>query len=616
MSEEMKLKRRAFVSCVASLWPLAALRPQAARAAAAARKVTVSCPTATLEEFRRLTDLCVELGVTHVDITDDLPRSRWQWELDLNDPYANWSMGRAMLFKIAVPEALRAWIPADYARRATDIITRRGEILRKLGLKASYSGAEPMWLPDGVYAAHPDWRGPRVQYVARARRDYWAPCVDRPEVLAMYRKAVADVCRMAPFEEFTFLTNDSGAGICWHPHLAYYAGINGPEWCKDRPLADRIQGFMAALQAGARDAGLEADIRIAGQTQAAGKERPARGAGVARNLFPVIGIPQPFAFAEQLEDVFADPEADWRFSIPSGVGGGGWGVAGAVVSASASFDLVREFRKQPAKGAVARIQTLSTVAAHEVGPEAGPFLLRTWECIGRAVDSIKQLANGGPILVLGSVHQRWLVRPLVPYPLQLKPEEKDYYRKFQFQARTEEHAANLMDCQSTYIIYGPAGTWLAGRLFEDAILNLEAAREALKGAMANAAGTARDNLTALDLRLQALVFVIQNAIYTSRYQEFLDRFLPGAISQPDRLHLAYGGLQYAVPAEGIKIVEADIENTRKFIELLKSSSVPIISTAPTRQEEDVFTYGPDLIDQLQRKIDISYRHLPDHLKLL
>jgi hypothetical protein len=603
MSEEMKMKRRAFVSCIASLWPLATLRPQAARAAAAARKVAVSCPTATLEEFRRLTDLCVELGVTHVNITDDLPRSRWQWELDLSDPYANWSMGQAMLFKIAVPEALRTWIPADYARRATDIITRRGEILQKLGLKASYSAAEPMWLPDGVYAAHPEWRGPRVQHAARAKRDYWAPCIDRPEVLAMYRKAVAEVCRMAPFEEFTFLTNDSGAGICWHPHLAYYAGVNGPEWCKDRPLADRIQGFMAALQAGARDAGLEADIRIGGTSAsgetphilAAGKERPTRAAGVGR-LFPVIGISQPFAFAEQLEDVFADPEANWRFNIPS-------------VSSFACFDLVREFRKQPAKGAVARIQTLSTVAAHEVGPGAGPFLLRAWESIGRAVDSIKFLAAGGQILILGSVHQRWLVRPLVPYPLQLKPEEKDYYRKFQFQARTEEHAANLMDCQSTYIIYGSAGTSLAGRLFEDAIVNLEAAREALKGAMANAAGTARDNLTALDLRLQALVFVIRNAIYTSRYQEFLDRFLPGAISQPDR-H------PNAVPADGIKIVEADIENTKGFIALLKSTSVPIIGTAPTRQQEDVFTYGPDLIDQLQRKIDISYRHLPDHLKLL
>jgi hypothetical protein len=591
MSEEMKIRRRAFVSGVASLWPLATLRPQAAQAAAAARKVTVSCPTATLEEFRRLTDLCVELGVTHVNITADLPRSRWQWELDLNDPYPNWSMGNAMLFKIAVPDALRAWIPMEYAKRATDLITGRGEILRKLSLKASYSGADPMWLPEGVYAAHPDWRGPRVQYVARAKRDYWAPCVDRPEVLAMYRKAVAEVCRMAPFEEFSLLTNDSGAGICWHPRLAEYAGINGPEWCKDRPLAGRDQGFMAALQAGARDASLEADIRIAGQALAA---RPTREAG-GRTQVPVIGIPQPFAFAEQLEDVFANPEADWRFTIPS-------------VSSFASLDLVREFRKKPAKGAVARVQTLSTVAAHEAGPEAGPFLLRAWECIGRAADSIKHIAAGGPILVLGSVHQRWLVRPLVPFPLQLKPEEKDYYRKFQFQAQTEEQAANLMDCQSTYIVYGAAGTWLAGRLWADAIHNIEAARDALRAGLA-VAGPARDNLTALDFRLQALVLTIQNAIYTSQYQEFLDRFLPGVMSQPDRQH------GYAVPADGIKIVEADIENTKKFIALLKSSPVPIIHTAGTRQEEDIFTYGPDLIEQLQRKIDISYRHLPDHLKL-
>ena len=57
------------------------------------------------------------------------------------------------------------------------------------------------------------------------------------------------------------------------------------------------------------------------------------------------------------------------------------------------------------------------------------------------------------------------------------------------------------------------------------------------------------------------------------------------------------------------------QKTEKFIALLKSSPVSIVNTAGTPQEEDVFTYGPDLIDQMQRKIDISYRHLPDHLKL-
>jgi hypothetical protein len=55
------------------------------------QKVIFTCPTNSMEEFRRLTTQAAELGATHVAISD-LPKSRWQWELDLSDPYPNWGM--------------------------------------------------------------------------------------------------------------------------------------------------------------------------------------------------------------------------------------------------------------------------------------------------------------------------------------------------------------------------------------------------------------------------------------------------------------------------------------------------------------------------------------------
>lgn len=55
------------------------------------------------------------------------------------------------------------------------------------------------------------------------------------------------------------------------------------------------------------------------------------------------------------------------------------------------------------------------------------------------------------MLYLGCVQQRWLTRPFVPFPEELKPEDRDYYRKFLFQARTEEHANNLADLQAAQI---------------------------------------------------------------------------------------------------------------------------------------------------------------------
>jgi hypothetical protein len=76
----------------------------------------------------------------------------------------------------------------------------------------------------------------------------------------MYRKAVAELCRQAPIESFSFLTNDSGGGICWSVSL--YPGQNGPAWCQSRPYGSRVVGFLSTVQAGAKDAGLEADVSI------------------------------------------------------------------------------------------------------------------------------------------------------------------------------------------------------------------------------------------------------------------------------------------------------------------------------------------------------------------
>jgi len=104
-------------------------------------------------------------------------------------------------------------------RRILQIVKERCAILKELGMKAAFFGKEPAWLPEAVYQAHPEWRGPRCEHPRRARNTYYAPCIDQPEVLAMYRKAVAELCRQAPIETFSLLTNDSGGGICWSVSL-------------------------------------------------------------------------------------------------------------------------------------------------------------------------------------------------------------------------------------------------------------------------------------------------------------------------------------------------------------------------------------------------------------
>ena len=42
----------------------------------------------------------------------------------------------------------------------------------------------------------------------------------------MYVRTIGELCKVAPFELFQLMTNDSGGGLCWAEGL--YPGKNGP----------------------------------------------------------------------------------------------------------------------------------------------------------------------------------------------------------------------------------------------------------------------------------------------------------------------------------------------------------------------------------------------------
>ena len=608
------------------------------------RKAILSSHTRTPEEFERLADLALELGFTHV-VVSPLPKPRWQLRLDSSDPYPQWGLRYPSIFNVGMPEELGDWLSREHSQRCMELLAKRGEILKRRGLKAAFGGCDPMWFPEAAYQAHPEWRGPRCEHPARAKRPYHAPCIDHPEILAMYRAAVTRMCRAAPIELFELKANDSGAGICWSETL--YPGPNGPEHCRHRSYAQRVVGFLAAIQDGARDAGLCAQVEINFRTTPAesemawphllegqvvgGKDHHGRIARVgvgfctylgrgtgktvtgpgpnvicatfgnysyASHTYPVVDIPQLSLYAEQLQrHVGAD--ADLLVYLPS-------------VHCAELIDLVRGFRKRPFDCRQAGTKAIAAVAEQRVGAAAAPMLLEAWEHIRRAVDeSLSQIQYGGPLFTLGAVSQRWLVRPLVPFPFQLTPDEKDYYRKHQFQARSEEQAADLMDLQGVYLIRGADGTRQATVLLDSAIDQLQAARSSLRQALpACTDAAARRDVTVLDLRLAALICVTRNAIQTAKYQEFLDRCGPTA---KDRQPIS--GRVDGIPGEASRIIEADIENTKELIALLESAPAPLLDTASEKPEEDVFTLGPDLVEQLRKKIQLTLAHRADHRRL-
>ena len=116
----------------------------------ALQRVSVEAPTKNLTEYRELASFAKDIGATHLGACQVEP-SLWQWdEYGRTDPYPNWSMHRPSIFKFVVPPELAPYIPADYAKRNLDTLKARFAILTEFGLKATFDGMEPAYLPETI----------------------------------------------------------------------------------------------------------------------------------------------------------------------------------------------------------------------------------------------------------------------------------------------------------------------------------------------------------------------------------------------------------------------------------------------------------------------------------
>ena len=67
----------------------------------------------TLADFERDAQKARSAGATHM-MFSQLEKSRWIWERERSDPYPNWGMLSAAVFKIIVPAELKGHLPEDF----------------------------------------------------------------------------------------------------------------------------------------------------------------------------------------------------------------------------------------------------------------------------------------------------------------------------------------------------------------------------------------------------------------------------------------------------------------------------------------------------------------------
>lgn len=567
--------------------------------------------TDSLEDFRQMALKAKEMGATHV-MAAQMPRSRWMWEKDLNDPYPNWSMGHAQLFKLVCPPELKEFLPQDHIAECFNLFKARCDILKEIGLKPALFSNEPFWLPEEVYRAHPAWRGARCDHPRRSRKPYYSPCVDNPEVLAMYKYAVKVLCQETGLDYMQFMSNDSGGGLCWS--TGTYAGPNGPESCKNRSMADRVAGFVDALTEGGKEAGVDIVVHFnsdipfkakeIGVATACPKLKDNQIVNTMNNKNevvissimdlgypgrPVKKLPEPVTLVK-----FARRAVDCETPITL--------VGMPRSDFDEAWEIYRQVLLQKPVSIADCFKVLKDAAAAIVGDQLAGKLVDVWYSIDEAFDHLSH--TGLDLIMYGCQHQRWINRPFVLFPAELAEEDRAYYRKYQFQALTEERTYDLLDMQGIEGVRGFTATFMLSETMQKAIRSVDQAVAGVQELLA-ATGDARFDM--LRKRLIAEKCFFKNIIHAARFQELVDRT---DFETPPRCELRWPTRNDGRIEEFQNITRAEIDNMYELISVLEGNLEEII-LCTTPEKEDIFRYSTNFIDQLRRKAEIMLEHMND-----
>ena len=574
----------------------------------------INTDNSDLAKFEENVKIAKELGATHILVTEVL-KSRWIWEEDLSDPYPNWGMLNSALFKIVLPDILKGYIPEDYVKKNLEIVKKRSQILKKYGLKAWAYFCDPFYLPEAFYRDYPEWRGARCDHPRRARRAYFSPCVDNKDVLKAYSDAMKKLCEIADIEYVYLHSNDCGSGLCWSHGL--YAGANGPEKCRHISMADRVLGFFNAFKEGAKEAGK--DMYIEANAKIGVKEIDSEMENVYKflsdkmavnfktntgkplsslidlnyefTIAPVKKIMQPIALLDQLEKAYESKTDIIR-------------VVYLDDDLNTTYKLISEYFKKPVTGASDKYKLLDKLAMEYAGKDH-KLLLQAWIDINDGLRFLADTFMEG--FTWTSINQRLINRPFVLFQNELTSEEKDYYQKYQFQATTLENSYDLLNNQGSGFVKGYYAVWMASRLLDKAIEKWESA-----SSIFNKLSASNKQFELEKDRMRVLICFANNYQNAINFQELVDE--TNFDETPD--------LSLRWPNEGDNrllkyesLVRKEIDNMYELISLIKNRENEMLVLSPSNEDEDIFWLSPDIVNQLNRKIETMQNHFLDGKRL-
>jgi len=582
-----------------------------------------------LNEFRTYAQIAARLkryGNVQVDLGVLAERNPVH-TVSVRSPWHQYGAYMATEWAFFPPPKLAPYLPAEWVARNRELLLAKVAILKELKLDAVFSGTNTQMLPESFFRQYPHLRGPRVDNPIRSGQAAFSWCVDQPETLEMIEWMTAELKRNAPMvQAIEAWNNDSGSGICWL--RALYPGPNGPDFCRGRDPGERVRGLLEAMDRGARKGGgpvriveagnfptedvariqpllpSYASLRLGGTSPATEESRIVVKSRVGE-AYPVRGIIDVAALLETLERI-SDPEVrevdintcqSWYFRTDEPI---------SVVERL--VDLVEDSLRAPARGLFNREQKAHTLAARWAREQNAD---RVMEAFNLVQQSFRIYSRGNfrdvvlPQDYAFTATNRLLTRPLVIKPELLTPEEESYFLPYVFSVDEQDARLDYNTAMGERrIAPGMYRSFMYQTVHDSAF---EAAQR-FEQAASGAPEAAWFHQLALSLRLWASAVRSTDNFYGA--QLIRDR-RKEALAAPPRILIDRVGKSDPDLLLWNEIQRDELDNTNELLDLLANGGLDLIARARNSKEEETFLYGPNLLDDMRKKVAIMREHWLD-----
>jgi hypothetical protein len=437
-------------------------------------------------------------------------------------------------------------------------------------------------------------------------------------VQEIYRRAVEAVVRDFPaVDTWLTKTNDCASGFCWAEKL--YNRPNGPSACAGGAPSG-MAAYAKALLEGSRAAGVEAfnlfesgifpAERILARAMMpagaaispddGGSPRVMGMGSVSYRTAPVRYLADPVRVVDAALKAAA---VDGPAVITANLGQHYYTDCADLDTVRMEFGLFAEARRKRPEGRIEKLEFIRDFIAKRCGAE-GKELFEGYMLLHDAFGALSVVDRGlAEMNIYGALSTRWLTRPFVPFQEELRSDEESYWMRHIFNPAGVEARRNFLDLHGGLLTgaIDRGHEWdLRRSFFAKVIAGFEkAASQFEKSASARAKAIAKA------ARLYAGVWrncrnAIEFGLLRSRAAEKPMIVPPdGTQGDEDRARM-------------YDVMRDEIDNVTAFLGTLGDADPErTLTVATDARDEDTFTLGADIREQLRRKVRIMLERWKD-----